>query len=92
MPQRESAYILHLLNDLFRGQKYRIDHATIQLECSQSQMFVCNNGCCFRSVHTQDRSQDYAHEQVQKHTDDYNQDHTHEQNHDLLMLMSMNRS
>ena len=77
LSQRESAQILHLLHDLLRGQKYRIDHATIQFEYSQSQVFVCKNGCCFESSRPRNSIQDQDHTHDHNHTCD--DDHSHEQ-------------
>ena len=47
----ESTNILHQLNDVLRGGKYRINHATIQFECSQDDRIVCccTNGTCYCS-------------------------------------------
>ena len=67
LPQSESAHILHLLNDLFRGKKYRIDHATIQFEWSQNQVFVCQNGSCFEASPSHDHHHDDTHGHDHRH-------------------------
>lgn len=88
LSQRESAHILQLLNGLFRGQKYRIDHATIQFECIQSQVSACEGGCCFLSSRTNGHSHDHAHEHDQ--TDDLCHDSSYECNHEPAVMACIN--
>jgi cobalt-zinc-cadmium efflux system protein len=86
LSQSESTRILYALNDLFRGKKYRIDHATIQFECSQSQVFVCENGCCFKSSNPQ--VHDHSHEHVHDHScgHDHSHDQTCEHGHERVVV------
>ncbi len=63
LPLSESTHILHVINDLLR-ERYRIDHATIQFECSQNQA-TCrcdSNGCycCFELSVTHHDDHDHS--------------------------------
>src|SRR5262249_51792103 len=56
-------------------------HATIQFECSKSQLFVCTNGCCFESSRTLDCDHDQSHDHVHDHNHDHIHNHGHSHKH-----------
>jgi cobalt-zinc-cadmium efflux system protein len=61
----ESTHILHVINDLLR-ERYRIDHVTIQFECSQDQI-TCScdsNGCYCCFVPSVTRHDDHDHSEI----------------------------